>query len=260
MWSDANCPAPDTATELIDLHFHILPGLDDGPADLHASVALARAAQEDGVQIVAATPHLREDHPAVRPAELADRCARLSEAVAAAGIALEIVPGGELDVLWVQEASREQLRLASYGQAGTDVLLETPYGPLGPSFEAAIERLWTEGYRVMLAHPERNRTLQQTPERLTSLVAQGVLVQVTAGSLASADRRSRSRAFGEELVRLGVAHVVASDAHSATSFRPPNLAAGLAAATAIDPGRARWMVVDAPLAVLAGRPLPPYSD
>jgi protein-tyrosine phosphatase len=240
---------------VIDLHFHILPGLDDGPPDLPAALALALAAQEAGIQIVAATPHLREDHPGVRPAELADRCAELARAITAAGIALEVVAGGELDVLWVQQADPEEIRLASYGQRGTDVLLETPYGPLGPSFEAAVERLWSLGYRVTLAHPERNRTLQQAPERLVVLVERGLLVQVTAGSLASGQRGSRSRRFGEQLVRLGLAHVVASDAHSATSFRPPNLAAGVAAIAAIDPARARWMAVDAPLAILAGAPL-----
>jgi protein-tyrosine phosphatase len=240
---------------MIDLHFHILPALDDGPADMQGSLQLARAAQHDGVEIVAATPHLREDHRDVRPEDLAGRCARLNEAIAAAGIALEVVPGGELDVLWVRDATREQLRLASYGQGGTDVLLETPSGPLGPSFEVAIGRLWSFGYRVLLAHPERSRTLQQSPGRLTALVSQGLLVQVTAGALIAAGGRSRSREFAQWLIRHGVAQVLASDAHSATDFRPPNLAAGLAAASAIDPARARWMVVDAPLAVLAGRPL-----
>jgi protein-tyrosine phosphatase len=240
---------------VIDLHFHILPGIDDGPADARAALALARAAQDAGIQIVAATPHLREDHPAVRPAELAGRCAELSAAMTEAGIALEVVPAGELDVLWVQAADPEEIRLASYAQRGTDVLLETPYGALGPSLEAAVERLWQLGYRVTLAHPERNRTLQRDPGRLVELVERGLLVQVTAGSLASTERRSRSRDFAEQLVRLRLAHVVASDAHSATTFRPPNLAAGVAAIAAIDPAQARRMSLDAPLAILAGAPL-----
>jgi protein-tyrosine phosphatase len=246
---------------VIDLHFHILPGVDDGPHDLPESLHLARAAQADGIQIVAATPHLREDHPRVRPQELARRCAGLNAAIADADIALEVVPGGELDVLWAGEAGEDDLRLASYGGGGTDVLLETPYGPLAPSFEAAIQRLWSLGYRILLAHPERNRTFQQSPERLTALVRRGLLLQVTAGSLASSEPRSRSRALGRRLVELGMAHVLASDAHSARAdFRPPNLAAGVAAVTAIAPERARWMVVDVPLAILAGAPLPPPPD
>jgi protein-tyrosine phosphatase len=248
----AGCP---TLIAMVDLHFHILPGLDDGPPDMARSLELARAAQADGVQIVAATPHLREDHPAVRVEALAGGCSALNEAIAAADIALEVVPGGELDVLWVQEAGTEALRLASFGQAGTDVLLETPYGAIGPAFEAAIDRLWSLDYRVLLAHPERNRTFQQRPERLAELVRRGLLVQVTAGSLTSRD--ARTRAAGLNLIESGLAHVIASDAHRATEFRPPNLASGVAAAAAaIGPARARAMVLDAPLAILAGAPLP----
>jgi protein-tyrosine phosphatase len=242
---------------VIDLHVHILPGIDDGPPDLAGSLALARAAEADGVQILAATPHLREDHPRVRPEELAARCARLNETIAQANIALEIVPGAELDVLWVQRASPEELRLASFGQRGTDVLLETPYGAIAPSFEAGIERLWSLGYRVLLAHPERNRTFQQAPLRVAELVRRGALVQVTAASLASRKRGSRTRALALELIERGLVHVIASDAHGATDVRVPNLSAGVAAVTAIDHRLARWMVVDAPLAVLSGTALRP---
>jgi protein-tyrosine phosphatase len=240
---------------MVDLHFHILPGLDDGPPDMARSLELARAAQADGVQIVAATPHLREDHPGVRVEALAAGCAALNEAIAAADIALEVVSGGEMDVLWVQEAGPEELLLGSFGQAGTDVLVETPYGAIGPAFEAAIDRLWSLGYRVLLAHPERNRTFQQRPERLADLVRRGLLVQITAGSLISRDVRTRSA--GLQLMESGLAHVIASDAHRAVEFRPPNLSSGLAAAAAaIDPRRAQAMVLDAPLAILAGAPLP----
>lgn len=242
---------------MIDLHCHILPAIDDGPADVRGSLALAAAAQRDGIQIVAATPHLREDHPGVRPDELADRCTELGGEVAAAGIALSVVPGGEVDVIWAQRADPAQLRLASYGQRGSDLLLETPYGPLAPSFEASIERLWSLRYRVLLAHPERNRSFQRAPDRLAALVARGLLVQVTAGSLTSDKRRSASRALARHLVAAGLAHVLASDAHTGTGFRRPNLSAGAAAADAISPELGRWMVVDCPLAVLAGAPLTP---
>jgi protein-tyrosine phosphatase len=242
---------------MIDLHFHILPGIDDGPTNLAQSLRLGRAAEADGIQIVAATPHLREDHPRVRPDELASRCANLNEALAEAEIALEIVPGGELDVLWVLAATPEELRLASFGQRGTDVLLETPYGAIAPSFEAAIDRLMSLGYRVLLAHPERNRGFQQAPGRLAALVRRGLLIQLTASSVASDDPRSRSRDLALRLIDNGFAHVIASDAHSATAFRPPDLSAAVARLSRRKPARAQWMVIDVPLAILAGSPLPP---
>jgi protein-tyrosine phosphatase len=242
---------------VIDLHVHILPGIDDGPPDLAGSVALAAAAEADGIQIIAATPHLREDHARVRPHELAAQCAHLNDVIAEAGIAVEVVAAAELDVLWVLQASPEELRLASFAQRGTDVLLETPYGVIGPSFEAAIERLWSLGYRILLAHPERSRTFQQAPLRVAELVRRGVLVQITAASLASRTRGSRARALALDLLERDLVHVVASDAHRGTAVRPPNLSAGVAEVTAIDQRLARWLVVDAPLAVLSGAPLWP---
>jgi protein-tyrosine phosphatase len=242
---------------VIDLHVHILPGIDDGPPDLSQSLRLGRAAVDDGIQIVAATPHLREDHPRVRPGELARRCADLNAALAGAEIALEVVPGGELDVLWALDATPEQLRQVSFGQRGTDVLLETPYGAIAPSFDAAIEHLISLGYRVLLAHPERNRTFQQAPGRLAALVRRGVLIQVTAGSVASREAKSRSRDLAWRLIENGFAHVIASDSHSATTFRPPDLSAAVAQLSSQNPALAQWLVIDSPLAILAGNPLPP---
>lgn len=240
---------------MIDLHCHVLPGIDDGPEHERDSIMLARAAASGGCQIIAATPHLREDHPAVRPQELAERCRALNEALAAASVAVEVVPGGEVDVLWARSASEEDLRLASFGQRGTDLLLETPYGPLPFGFEQAVAGLRERGYRILLAHPERNPTFQREPARLRRLVHDGVLVQVTAQSLVDTGRRSASHELAIALVEQRLAHVIATDAHRATEFRPPNLAAGVLAASAIAPARATWMVVDAPLAILAGRPL-----
>ncbi len=239
---------------MIDLHSHVLSGLDDGPADLEGSLALAAAAEADGVSVLAATPHLRADFPRVSVRETAARCVLLNQHVRAQGD-LQIVPAGEVDLLWAQSASPEELRLASYWQRGTDILLETPYGPLASNFEELIFRVTVQGFRVLLAHPERNPTFQGDPERLTSLVERGVLVQVTAQSIASGQRGSRSRRLALDLVREGLAHVIASDTHSATSHRAP-LSAGVAAAATVAPARAQWMVSDAPAAILAGEPLP----
>src|SRR5215218_10603286 len=108
---------------MIDLHTHILPGIDDGPRDLEGSVALVAELAAAGVRTVAATPHLRSDYPGVRPAELADRVDALQAEVED----VELVGGGEVDLYWATEASDEDLRLVSYGQRGTDLLVETPY-------------------------------------------------------------------------------------------------------------------------------------
>lgn len=240
---------------MIDLHSHVLPGIDDGPDGVEGSLDVARAAQADGITVMAATPHLREDHPRVVPRELAERCARFNDRVAEAALDLRVVSGGEVDLLWAQAATPEELLLVSYCQRGSDLLVETPYGPLPSNFEELVFRLSLRGYRVLLAHPERNVTFYDNPDRLFEMVRRGVLVQLTAMSLFGPER-SRSRALALSLVERGLAHVIASDAH-ALDLRPPMLAAGVAAAERVSGPRARWMVTDAPQAVLSGEPLPP---
>jgi protein-tyrosine phosphatase len=235
---------------LIDLHAHLLPGIDDGPGDAEGALAMAAEAAASGVGVLAATPHLRHDFPAVRPEELASRVSALRAQLGAAGVALELVSGGEVDVAWAQHASDETLRAVSYGARGTDLLVETPYGELPPAFEELLFRIRVRGFRVLLAHPERNPTFQRDPARLARLVDDGTLVQVTAASLVSG-RGSRTGAFGRSLVRDGLAHVIASDSHGGGGRA--SLAAAVAA---MGEGRARWMATEAPAAILAGEPLP----
>ena len=242
---------------LVDIHCHILPGIDDGVGDVDGALELARTAAAGGVSVIAATPHVRPDHPQVRPSVLRDRCAALAESLAGAGIAVEIVAGGEVDLAWSRAASEEELALVSYGQRGEDVLAETPYGPLDRSFERDLLALRERGYRVLLAHPERSADLRADRERLERLVHEGVLVQLTARALVGG---GEAHDFARELLAEGLAHVLASDAHGAAGPAPADLAAGVAAAREIAGARARWMAADAPAAILAGRPLPPAAS
>jgi protein-tyrosine phosphatase len=237
---------------VIDLHSHVLPGVDDGAPDVEAAVALATAAAAAGVTVLAATPHLRADHPRVVASELAGRMQALRDALGQ--VPIELVGGAEVDIAHALEADADELRLASYGQRGADVLVETPYGVLPPSFEDLLFRIEAHGYRVLLAHPERNRDFQRRPRRLAELVRRGTLVQVTAASLAEGRRGSSTRRFAHALVAEGVAHVIASDDHGG-GWRA-SLAEGVAAAASTAPERARWMVTEAPAAILAGEPLP----
>ena len=237
-----------------DLHVHLLPGLDDGPSDEDEAIALAAKLAGDGVRRVATTPHLRGDYPDVRPDELAARTAGLQERIDRERIDLDLVTAGEVAIEWAMAASDEDLRLVSYGQRGQDVLIETPYGPLPAIFEELLFRVTARGYRILLAHPERNHTLQNDPERLGRMVEQGVLVQITASALASSERRSRSRRLARDLLRDGHAHVIASDSHGA--IQRAALSQGVAAASELVPNRAQWMVTEAPHAIVMGEPLP----
>jgi protein-tyrosine phosphatase len=243
---------------VIDLHTHILPGLDDGAPDLEAALDLARESFEQGVSVIAATPHVRPDFPAVEPSTIATETESLQRHLEAAAIPLRLVPAGEVDLTWAVEAPQDALRLVSYAGCGAWVLVETPYGPLPSLFEALLEELRFQDLEILLAHPERNPSFQDEPKRLRALVDRGIYIQVTAASLASR-RRCKSRQLALALVKEGLAHVIASDAHSA-GVRS-SLRAGLLAAAREDPVRAHWMVTDAPAAILeAERPHGPPSS
>lgn len=239
---------------VIDLHTHVLPGIDDGPGTLAGSVAVAEVAAHAGTRTLVATPHLRADHPTVRPRELADRARELTEHLRGRGLPVEVLPGAEVDLGKAAELPDDELVLATLAGNGSDLLLETPYGPLPVDFVDRLHALVERGFRLTLAHPERSLTVQAQPDVVGPLVERGVLVQLTASSLAG---RGPSGAVARTLLERAWAHVLASDAH-ALDRRPPDLGARLRQAVDAFPHAAdelEWMVTEAPRAILDGRPL-----
>src|SRR5512144_1827701 len=207
---------------LIDLHSHILPGLDDGAADLESSLEMARAAVEDGIRTLAVTPHVRDDYPTSAD-EMEGTLETVRTAAARAGIDLELLPGGELAIGRAAALGPEELRRFSLGGNGSWLLVEFPYAgwPLG--LAPLVGRLRGDGLRVVLAHPERNEEVQARPARLQEFADLGTLVQVTAASVdGRLGRRSQQAAFA--LLAGGLAHLLASDAH-APSLRAVGLSA-----------------------------------
>lgn len=246
---------------VIDIHTHIIPGIDDGPPDMVGTVAMAEVAAANGIHMLAATPHVREDHPAVRPDEIAQRAEEVDGVLRGHGIDLSVAPGAELAITAMVEMSDSALRAITLGGNGGDLLVETPYGALPYVFEELLADLRQRGFRITLAHPERNPTLQRDPARLGALIESGILVQLTASSLA-AGKRSPAREVALEALEQGWAHVIASDAHSA-DWRPPDLSAGLHAAGRSIPSLAaelEWMVTVAPFAIIHGDELPPRPE
>jgi protein-tyrosine phosphatase len=239
---------------LVDIHTHLLPGVDDGPEDLDGSLEMARAAVAAGISTIAATPHLRSDFPGVRAEEIGPRCQELQAALDQRGIPLRVVPGAEVSLVWALEASDEQLKLASYGQRGSDLLIETPTEV--SMIESLLTPLRSKGFRITLAHPERSHQFQRDPEKLEHLVHHGVLLQVNAAALLR--RRGPPGALADHLCRAGIAHAVGSDGHRAKAWRPvtdlPAAAEPLAALVGVQ--RARWMMVSAPGAIAGGASLP----
>jgi protein-tyrosine phosphatase len=241
---------------VIDLHCHILPDLDDGATDLEDSVAMALQAQADGIKTVCATPHVRHDH-AVEIASLPERVAAVQDELDRHGIAVRVVTGGEVAQTQLEALSDEDLRAVSLGGAGGWILLEPAPGPLSAELELCVERLKARGLRAIVAHPERHADAD-LEMRLELLAAQGCLIQWTGAFVADPALRE----WIARWARMGLIHLLGSDAHSSHFGRPVALADGFAALRETLPAvTVEWMARAAPAAVVRGEPvsLPAFS-
>ncbi len=236
---------------MIDLHLHILPGVDDGPRTLDESVSLAHASVADGVRVAAATPHVRDDYPTTAD-EIERGVAEVRAALADAAVQLDVRRGAEIAFERLGFLAAEELRRFRLGGESRYLLIEFPYYGWPLALVAEVSALHASGVTAVLAHPERNPDVQADPERLRGVVEQGALVQLTAASVdGRLGRRSQGAAF--ELLNRDLAHLLASDAHG-----PEVRGAGLSSAASAlgDETLARWLTADVPAAMLAGEPLP----
>jgi protein-tyrosine phosphatase len=240
---------------MIDLHSHILRGIDDGARALEDSLEIARAAVADGISVIAGTPHVRDDWP-TDAGVMEYRVAELRAELEQAAIPLDVRQGGEIAVEWLAKLPVEELRRFGLGGNPRYLLVETPYygWPLG--LADALFSLRASGITPVLAHPERNAEVQAYPERLVPLVQSGVLVQVTAASVDGRIGR-RAQECGLRLIAEGLAHLIASDAHHA-SVRAVGMGA---AAKAVGGGPlAQWLTWDVPAAIVGDTQIPPRPE
>ncbi len=235
----------------VDLHCHLLPGIDDGARDIDDTVAMAQQADADGIEAICATPHIRHDHD-VRIAELPERLAEVAAALGAAGCRVRVLAGGEVAASALDGLRDGELAAVSLGGGGRWILLEPEPGPLDERLEQAVIRLRARGYRALIAHPERHQT-HDLRERLARLVQDGCLVQATAAFFLDA----RSAEGMLALARAGVVHVLGSDAHSSRAGRPVALSAAHRALGTVEPTAMHldWITRTGPEAIVSGEEL-----
>lgn len=251
----AACVACERDVGLIDLHCHLLPGVDDGALDLGDSLAMARLAIAEGFEAVCATPHIRSDHD-VRIAELPGRVAALRDELAARELPLRVIAGGEVSELALARMSDEELRAVALG-GGRWILLEPRGGPLSDSLDEAVAELESRGFHALVAHPERHLA-EDMLGRLARLVDRGALVQATAAALERGPAVEGMRA----LAARGLVHVLATDAHSSHGGRPMRIAGGLEALRDVErvAPHLDWIARAAPEAIVSGEvPRPPFA-
>lgn len=227
-----------------DVHCHILPAVDDGPATLDDAARLARALTDGGVGRVVATPHVSHRMPTAA-ATMHERVAVLRAELARLSIPLAIEPGAEVAAARVPDLTADDLRALGLG-GGRWLLLEAPLTGDFP-VEAAARELLDAGHGVVLAHPERCSLFQRDPRRVRDLVDMGAKVSITSSALVGAFGRP-ARTLALALVGTGLVANAAADAHD-VHRRPPTLLSDLRAAGLAS--RAREWCTTMPDALLA---------
>jgi protein-tyrosine phosphatase len=237
---------------VIDLHSHVLPGLDDGARTLEESVQLLELAAGEGVTAVAATPHVRYDFP-TQAVEMERGVAAVQAALAANGVDILLLPGGELDYQELTSRTIDDLRRFGLGGNPRYLLIEFPYSGWPLRLPDDVDRLVAAGIVPVLAHPERNSAVAEEPRALGRMVDAGALVQLTASSISGAYGK-RVRTVAQALLDGGLVHLIASDVHR---LNPRRVGLAAAAESISDRALAHWLVADVPAAMVNNTPMPP---
>lgn len=237
--------------EGVELHFHALPGVDDGPSTVEESIDLLRGAAADGTATVVATPHVRGDFM-TDVSDLGERVRELQAAVYAGGLKVELRRGAELGHDMVGRLTQRELETLAQGPRGSRwLLVETPFECLGEPYHAATDELRDRGFGVVMAHPERSADASvDGAEGLLRELARGAVAQVNAQSITGAHgAEARQTAF--VLIAEGLVELVSSDAHGPT--RPALLGEARARLLegGVDPLVCRSLTFGAPRRLLA---------
>jgi len=246
---------------MIDLHTHILPGVDDGVETMEQAVEFARVAIADGIRVIVATPHCKDGFYVNDRAKVLPAVEALRKRLAEEALEVDVQPGAEVHLCPDLVQRIEDGRALTLADNGKTVLLELSLTQYPVELENLVFQLKLAGLEVLFAHPERIRYFQDDARRYESVIRLGAYGQITTGSVLGVFGSEAMR-FSEELLRKDLVHVLASDAHNLRG-RPPILSEAL---TAMEPlvgqRRALSMATSIPEAMLAGREpvIPPVED
>jgi protein-tyrosine phosphatase len=233
---------------MIDLHCHILPGIDDGAADLSVSLEMARASVADGVSVLACTPHILPGLYHNSGPQIREAAQQLQQALDQEGIPLRLITGADNHIVADFVAGLRSGRLLALAESRY-VLVEPPHHIAPVRIEEFFFDLTVAGYVPILTHPERLSWIKSHYSIMQRLVRAGAWMQITAGSLSGAFGRS-AKYWAERMLDEGCVHILATDAHD-TVRRPPNLGQGRdLAAKRVGAREAEHLVVTRPRGVI----------
>jgi protein-tyrosine phosphatase len=241
---------------MIDIHHHLLWGMDDGASSIETSIAMARMAAADGITHVVCSPHANSQY-GYAPYAVTSKIYELQRILDAEGVALKLGQGCDFHLSYenIQEARMEPTKYTINGLGY--LLVEIPDYGVPRGLTEIFYQLQLAGMTPILTHPERNPTLQadQHQQRLAEWLRAGVLVQVTAGSVLGHMGR-RAERMAHQLLENRWVHFLATDAHNITS-RPPKMREAMdAVAQKYGPDYAHLLCISNPLAAFNGSPLP----
>ncbi len=237
---------------MIDLHSHILPGVDDGSPDIETSLAMARMAVADGIQVMAATPHFMPGMYDNEAHDIRQRVERFNNHLAEAGIPLSVVTGADAHIRpdflnCLRDGTILTVNDSRY------VLFEPPHNIMPQRMEDSLFNILMAGYVPVLTHPERLKWIEQHYDTVQRLSDTGIWMQITAGSLTGRFGR-RPKYWAERMLNEGRIHILASDAHNLSS-RPPLLSEAVRLAeAAVGMDEARNLVIVRPVNILDDEP------
>ncbi len=243
---------------MIDIHHHLLSGLDDGATDVETSVAMAKIASSDGITHVVCTPHAN-NHYEYDPAVIAGKVTALEERLQDEGVNLKLGRGCDFHLTYenVQQAKSDPARFSVNG-LGYLLVEIADYG-LPQGLTDTFYQLQIAGLTPILTHPERNPTLQSDTERMVNWLRGGVLIQVTTGSVLGQMGKAAQKMAHRLLERRWV-HFLATDAHNTTSRAPRMQEAYDLVAAKYGPDYAHLLCVTNPLHAFQGKPLPTQPE
>jgi protein-tyrosine phosphatase len=238
----------------VDIHCHLLPGLDDGAADWAEALRMAEMAVADGIGTIVATPHQLGNHAKNSGDTIRAAADRFQQFLAERRVPLRVLPGADVRIEPDLPSKIRRGEVVTLADRRRHVLLELPHDVYVP-LERLLKELASAGLVGILSHPERNLGILRRPGVLRPLVERGCLLQVTAGSLTGVFG-SEVQKSAESLVQAGLVHFVSTDAHG-TKVRPPlmRLAFGRVAKLAGEEA-ARDVCCRYPAAVVAGGTVP----
>ncbi|OQY05494.1 MAG: hypothetical protein B6I22_07350 [Desulfobacteraceae bacterium 4572_123] len=243
---------PESTAHMIDIHCHILPGIDDGPLSIAESLVMVDQALADGIKTIVATPHTFNGVYTTPSEAVTGGVDSLNRILTDKNIRLRICPGAEVHTCDVFSRKIIDGLAGTINHTGKYVLVEFPFQTINPGTSEELFQLKLKGITPIIAHPERNILFQRDIDQLYDIVGMGCLVQITAMSI-TGELGTAAMGCAHTLLQRHLAHVIASDAHSPGS-RPPILSNGVDAAADIlgSMAEARKMVTDIPRAILCG--------